>query len=121
MNKKHGSSSPKNSFSVAQRVLVVWAKILLGGLTNIAMATTSSVKELSKEELNTILNAVPALRNDFNLLITSLKRRQLSGSQQCARATLEVIRSLVSDATLGFSSCPLKLTHSYCFILDWSF
>eukprot|EP00981_Chlorochromonas_danica_P006668 scaffold1447_cov165-Ochromonas_danica.AAC.14 len=71
------------------------------------MTTTSSVKELSKEELNTILNAVPALRHDFNLLITSLKRRQLSGSQQCARATLEVIRSLIGR--FNFSSADQML------------
>jgi hypothetical protein len=38
-----------------------------------------AVKEITGEELQSMLNSVPTVKSDFNMIITSLRRRQLAG------------------------------------------
>mmetsp|Transcript_13483 Transcript_13483/g.22567 ORF Transcript_13483/g.22567 Transcript_13483/m.22567 type:complete len:404 (-) Transcript_13483:578-1789(-) len=52
-------------------------------------------KEMSSEELMTLLVGCPAVKSDLNLIVISLRRRKLNGSHQCAKATLELLRNLI--------------------------
>jgi hypothetical protein len=51
--------------------------------------------EMTTEELHSLLICVPSVKADLNLIVTSLRRRKLSGSHQCAKATIEILRNLV--------------------------
>ncbi|KAJ1392984.1 hypothetical protein B484DRAFT_408330, partial [Ochromonadaceae sp. CCMP2298] len=51
--------------------------------------------EMTTEELQTLLACCPSVKADLNLIVTSLRRRKLSGSHQCAKATIEILRNLV--------------------------
>jgi translation initiation factor eIF-2B subunit beta len=59
-------------------------------------------KESSLEELNSVLNTIPSVRSEYQSMMLRLKRRQLIGSQICARETLELVRLLI--ARYNFSS-----------------
>ena len=37
------------------------------------------IKETTGEELQSLLNSCPSVKSDFNMIITSLRRRQLAG------------------------------------------
>jgi hypothetical protein len=63
---------------------------------------TTTNKEFTTEELHQLLSNTPTVKADYNLLLIKLKRRQLTGSQQCIKATLEVLRLLVINTTLFF-------------------
>ena len=42
---------------------------------------SSISKELTSEELQILLNSCPTVKSDLNLIIVSLKRRQLTGKE----------------------------------------
>ena len=47
-------------------------------------------------ELQAILDNNLTIKADLNTIITGLRRKQISGSHQCAKATIEVVRSILS-------------------------
>jgi len=67
-------------------------------------ATTESRSEslLSSEDLYSWLNAWPNVSSQLKLVVVGLRRRQLSGAHPCAKASIEILRSLLG--TCKFNS-----------------
>eukprot|EP00599_Poterioochromonas_sp_BG-1_P009303 CAMPEP_0173151004 /NCGR_PEP_ID=MMETSP1105-20130129/11310_1 /TAXON_ID=2985 /ORGANISM="Ochromonas sp., Strain BG-1" /LENGTH=399 /DNA_ID=CAMNT_0014066273 /DNA_START=44 /DNA_END=1239 /DNA_ORIENTATION=+ len=61
-----------------------------------------ATKDFSSEDLP------PAIKADFNLLLITLKRRQLVGSAQCIKATLEMLRSMLGRYNFSSTEHMLK-------------
>jgi hypothetical protein len=57
---------------------------------------------LTSEDLYNWLNAWPTVSSQLKLVVVGLRRRQLSGSHPCAKASIEILRSLLG--TCKFNS-----------------
>lgn len=64
------------------------------------------------EELDNVLNNNPAIKSDFDTIITGLRRRLLLGPHQCAKATIEIIRSLVSKCNFKSTELMMRLVRA---------
>lgn len=64
--------------------------------------------EVTSDELQTFLTSCAAVKQDLNLIIISLRRRQLSGAHQCAKATIEIIRALVGRYNFNCAAHMMK-------------
>lgn len=62
------------------------------------VSKSSTNTEMSPIELNKFLSQKAILLNAYDNLVVNLRRRKLSGSHSCAKATIEILRSCVSTA-----------------------
>ena len=56
----------------------------------------TTMSPMSAIELNKFLSQKLVLLTSYDNLIVNLRRRKLSGSHSCAKATIEILRSCVS-------------------------
>ena len=73
---------------------------------------TSTSKEMTSEELQTLLNSCPTVKSDLNLIVISLRRRQLSGAHQCAKATIEILRNLLGRYNFSSADHMMKVVRA---------
>ena len=52
--------------------------------------------QVQSEELKEIFQSLPSVKSQFAMIVIALRRRQLSGALPCAKATMEVLRAVVS-------------------------
>lgn len=54
--------------------------------------------EVTPDELMTFLNGYGTIKNDIKTVVNGLRRKQITGANQCGKATIEIIRSLMVQA-----------------------
>lgn len=64
------------------------------------------------EELKQVVNSIPAIQGDLQAIITGLRRKNLAGAHQCAKATIEMIRTLISRYNFSSTEQMLRVVRN---------
>eukprot|EP01032_Pedospumella_encystans_P018234 gene18234-20763_t len=67
---------------------------------------------MTSEELQVLLNSCQSVKSDLNLIVISLRRRQLSGAHQCAKATIEILRNLLGRYNFSSADHMMKVVRA---------